>query len=78
MDIQIVYIFLLSVITIIVAFAGAYFVLILKEFRITIQKINGMLDNVQNVSKALSSPLTILTGIMSGIKLVKNFKEKEA
>ena len=60
MDIQIVYIFLLSVITIIVAFAGAYFVLILKEFRITIQKINGMLDNVQNVSKALSSPFLIV------------------
>ncbi|OGC46199.1 hypothetical protein A2V49_04385 [candidate division WWE3 bacterium RBG_19FT_COMBO_34_6] len=77
MEIQILLIFILSILTVVFVAIGIYFVLILKEFRETIRKANTMLDDFKSVTGALAHPLGIVGGIFKGYKALKNLKKEE-
>ena len=59
-------------------FVGVYVVLVLKEFRETIQKANIILDNVESLSQAVTNPVSALMGIATaatqGFKVVKSIR----
>jgi len=77
MDLQILLIFILAVLTIMLVGVGIYVILVLKEFKETLQKANTIIDDVESLANAISNPLSIITGVMEGIKAVKNLKNRE-
>ena len=77
MDLQIVLIFILAVLTVVLVGVGIYVILVLKEFRETIQKANLIIDDVENLTNVVSNPLSIITGVIEGIKTVKSLKNRE-
>ena len=76
MDIQSILIFILALLTINLVAVGIYVVLVLKEFRETVKKANMVLDNVHDVTDAVTNPITSIAGIISGftesVKAVKS------
>ena len=77
MDLQILLIFILAVLTVVLVGVGIYVILVLKEFRETIQKANLIIDDVENLTNVVSNPLSIITGVIEGIKTVKSLKNRE-
>lgn len=77
MDLQIVLIFILAVLTVVLVGVGVYVILVLREFRETIQKANLIIDDVETLTNVVSNPLSIVTGVIEGIKAVKSLKSKE-
>jgi uncharacterized protein YoxC len=67
MDIQSILIFILAILTVNLIAVGIYVVLVLKEFRETVKKANEVLDNVHDVTSAVSSPITSIAGIIAGV-----------
>jgi hypothetical protein len=76
MDLQVILIFILALLTVNLMIVGFYVILVLKEFRETIKKSNQVLDNVHQVTDAVSNPITSLVGVVSaaveGFKTVKS------
>lgn len=64
---QITLIIVLIVLTINLIVVGVYITLVLKEFRETVRKANRVLDDVGNVTDAVSRPVASLAGILSGV-----------
>lgn len=77
MDLQIVLIFILAILTVTLVGVGIYVILVLKEFRETIQKANLIIDDFENITNVVSNPLNIVMNIVEGIKAVKSLKKKE-
>jgi uncharacterized protein YoxC len=77
MDIQIVLVIILSILTLNLVVVGIYVVMILKEFRETLKKMNVMMDTVTDVTQSVATPITNLSGILgsitSGMKLFNTF-----
>ncbi|HNS71091.1 MAG TPA: hypothetical protein PKK07_00010 [bacterium] len=46
--------------------AVVYIIFILKELKETVKKANAVLDDVQGVTGAVSSPLVMIAGLISG------------
>ena len=73
---QITIIVVLIILTLVVAGIGVYLILVLKELRETIKKTNSVLDDVQDMTGAVSTPITTVAGIVSGfadsLKAVKS------
>jgi len=78
MDIQIILIVIIILLSINLALLIAYVILILKEARQTIIKINKVLDTIENAAEVVSNPIASLTALISGFsqgfKLVNLFK----
>lgn len=59
-------------------FVGAYIVLVLKEVRSAVMKMNEILDNISAISSAVANPLTgasgTLSAIVEGIKAVNQLR----
>lgn len=76
MDLQVILIFILALLTVNLMIVGFYVILVLKEFRETIKKSNQVLDNVHQVTNAVSNPVTSLAGVVSaavgGFKTIKS------
>jgi prophage DNA circulation protein len=64
---QITIIFVLVILTLVAVGVGVYLVLVLKELRETVRKANGVLDDVHDVTGAVSSPIATIAGIVSGL-----------
>jgi len=64
---QITLIVVLIVLSINLIIVGVYLVLVLKEFRQTVRKANLVLDNVHDVTDAVSPPIATIAGIVSGV-----------
>lgn len=58
----------LGVLTLVLATVGIYLVLVLREFRRTMQKINNTLDEAEQKISHLVVPLKNLGGIAAGVK----------
>ena len=67
MDYQILTFLILSILSIAMVTLIVYVILLIKEVRAITQKANQLMDNVKGVAEFLGSPLTTLTGIISGI-----------
>ena len=78
MDIQLVLVFILILLTINVLIVGGYVVLLLRDFRQTLKRVNSILDDVDSLSSIISNPMTILTTIAgtlkAGVKAVQTIK----
>jgi len=77
MELQILLTFILAVLTVTLVGVGLYVILVLKEFRETLQKSNMILEDVENVTNAVSNPLSLITGALKGYKTFKNFRKEE-
>lgn len=85
---QILLVVVITVLTIILSAVGVQIFLILKEVRESIRKMNKVLDNVGEVSEAITKPITSLsdtitgisgvTGILSWLSGRKKKREEEA
>jgi uncharacterized protein YoxC len=78
MDLQLILIFILALLTINLIIVGAYVILVLKELRQTVKKTNTVLDDVNAVTNAVSSPvasiLGIATSVLEGVKTIKSVR----
>ncbi len=78
MDVQVILIFILALLTINLIVVGVYVVMVLKELRDTIKKVNSVVGNMEGLSDFISNPLTAFSGILSavidGYKAVKEVK----
>ena len=77
MDLQIILIFILAILAVVLVAVGVYVVLVLKELRITIQKANVILDDVENVTNVVANPLSIISSVFEGYKAIKNLRNGE-
>lgn len=64
---QILLIFVVSVLTVILAIIGIQVFLILKESRHSIEKVNKMLDDAGKISESIAKPIASLSGSLSGL-----------
>jgi len=55
----------ISIVSIVV---GIYVILILKEFRKTVEKTNKIIDDAGVISESVAKPLAALAGVVTGIK----------
>ena len=67
MDIQTILVIILAILTVNLVIVGVFVVLVLKEFRETMQKANGILDNLESVSDFLSNPMSLFGGLISSV-----------
>lgn len=81
MDTQTLLVLILLLLTINVLFVGVYIVLVLKEVRGSVIKVNKILDSADQVTAALTRPVIGIAGAFEGlteglrvIKAVKNLK----
>ncbi len=77
MDLQILLIFILAILTVTLVGVGVYVILVLKEFKSTLQKANFIMDDVETLTNAVSNPLSIITAAIEGFKAITNLKKKE-
>ena len=84
MDTNSLLVLIIGLLTLNLLFVGVYIVLVLKEVRESIRKINLVLDQVAKVSESVSAPIVgasgMLTGLLEGLKIFSRFKSlrKEA
>jgi hypothetical protein len=68
MDIlQITLLIALIVLTINLTIIGVYVFLVLKEFRETVIKANMVMDDVHDVTDAVSTPIASIAGVVGGL-----------
>lgn len=79
---QIMIIVSLLAVTGVFVYTGIWFVNILKEFKITITKVNGILDDTKLITESVSQPVSsfseFLMGFKNGFTLFNSlFKKKQ-
>ncbi|MBN1162833.1 hypothetical protein JXA34_03785 [Patescibacteria group bacterium] len=85
---QVTLIIVLIILAANLTFVGVYLVLVLKNFLETVKKANRVLDDVGDVTGAVSGPVSTIAGFISGISesvravkgissLIDNSKYKE-
>lgn len=84
MDTQTLLVIIIALLSANLIFVGIYIVLILKEVRATVKKINDILDSASVVSHAVATPIAGASGAISafseGVKafrLLRNLKESK-
>ena len=69
---------IIALLTVNILFVGVYIVLVLKEVRQSVLKINQILDSFSAISNAISQPISQAPGIVSsvveGIKAAKQLQ----
>lgn len=77
MDTQLLLIFILALLTVGVLFLCFYAVLVLKELRVTIKKLNLSLDNVNSLTNFVSNPLpSLISAVSSIVRDIRSLREK--
>ncbi|MBU1104830.1 hypothetical protein L6255_01425 [Candidatus Parcubacteria bacterium] len=78
MDIQTILIIIIILLSINLVLLIVYVILILKEARQTIYKVNRVLDTISSAAEAVSNPIASITAIIAGFsqgfKLINLFK----
>jgi hypothetical protein len=64
---EIVLIVVLVIFAINLLIVGTYLFLVLKELHQTVKRANTVLDNIQGVTNLITSPLSAVAGIVSGV-----------
>ncbi len=79
MDTQTLLVIIIALLSANLIFVGIYIVLILKEVRAAITKINGILDSAEAVSSAVATPIVGASGAISafseGMKAFKIIRD---
>ena len=78
MDTNTLLIFIIALLTVNLLFVGVYIVLVLKDVRQTLEKVNRILDTADEVTAAVATPLlsatSALTGAIEGFKVINLLK----
>jgi hypothetical protein len=75
--IQLLLAVVITVLTFLVAFAGIQVFHILHEFRLTLQKLNRILDNTHTLSESAAKPITAVNEFFSDVRqLVGDTQDK--
>jgi len=78
MDTNTLLIFIIALLTVNLLFVGVYIVLVLKDVRATLQKVNAILDTANEVSAAVANPVmsasAAISAAVEGFKAVKFLK----
>ena len=78
MDTQTLLVIIIALLSANLIFVGIYIVLILKEVKTTVMKINEILDSAATVSNAVATPIVGASGAISafteGVKAFKALK----
>lgn len=81
MDTQFLLVFIIGLLTINLLFVGVYIVLVLKEVRNSIVKLNEILETANQLTKALASPVITAAGtieaFMQGLRAVQTLKARK-
>jgi len=81
MDTQFLLVFIIGLLTINLLFVGVYIVLVLKEVRNSIVKLNEILETANQLTRSLASPVITAAGtleaFMQGIKAVQTLKARK-
>lgn len=67
MDVQVLLVISLSVLVICIVAVSMYLVIILKEFKQTLQKINGVLESTDNIKNLFVNPIATISNIVATI-----------
>lgn len=65
---QVLLIVVVAVMTIMLGVIFTQLIIILKEFRKTLDKVNDVLDDTSVISQALSRPVGLLSSLATGLK----------
>lgn len=65
---QIIIIFVVVLLTSVLTVVGIEVFLILKEFRITVKKMNKIIDDAGIISESVAKPVQSLSGFLMGLK----------
>lgn len=82
---QIVLMTAVGILTVVLALAGVQIIRILKELKITVEKVNKMLGDMGRVTENIAKPTSPLNNLFFGVKaglrvlkvLLKRSKKKE-
>lgn len=84
--VQLTLLAVIVILTILLLILGVQVFFILKDVRGTIKKTNGVLDNVDNITRNIEGPLETISSLVSGarsgsfltvIKFINNFISRE-
>lgn len=65
---QILLVSVITILTIILSMVGIQLVFVLKEFKKSVEKVNAILDDTQNLTSKVSHSSDSLTNMIGGIK----------
>lgn len=65
---QVLLIVVIAVMTLMLGVIFTQLIIILKEFRKTLDKVNDVLDDTSIISQALSRPVGLLSSLATGLK----------
>jgi len=78
MDVQLAFVILVALLTGAAIVVSVYVIFVLKDFRLTIQKANSILDDAQEVTDSVKRPvnsiMSLVDGAVRGIKVAKSVK----
>lgn len=78
MDIQVVLIFILSILTINLVVVGVYVVLVLRDFRELLKRGHSVIDGLDSFTNAVANPFSMFSGVLGavldGYKAIKESK----
>ncbi|NIT03782.1 hypothetical protein GTO10_02515 [Candidatus Saccharibacteria bacterium] len=70
---------IIALLTVNILFVGLYIVLVLKEIRQSVMKVNRILDSLSSISSAIASPVSqapgVISAVVEGIKAVKSIQD---
>lgn len=76
---EILLLIVIGLLTVNILFVGVYIVLVLKEVRAAVAKMNQLLDSLSSISQAVAGPVASATGAMTavaaGVKAFRKLKE---
>jgi len=78
MDVQLAFVILVALLIGAAIVVSVYVIFVLKDFRLTIQKANSILDDAQEVTDSVKRPvnsiMSLVDGAVRGIKVAKSVK----
>jgi len=67
MTAEILLIIIIFLLTLNLLFVGVYIVLVLKDVRTTLNKLNSLLDDAREVSASVKKPVKEISGLIDGV-----------
>lgn len=64
--VQVVLMIVIVLLTVLLTVLGVQVFIILREFRTTVERVNRILDNAENLTEAISQPLSFLSTFFAG------------
>ncbi len=67
MDIQVVIVFILAILTINLLVVGVYVVLVLKDLRQTLTRVNSVVNTIDHFTTSIANPMATITSLVGAV-----------